>query len=166
MTNILCTSLGMRYPIILGGLARIGTAPLVAAVSNAGGIGDGRGLAAALALGAVGVQMGTMFLSSEECEVAPVFKEMLIRARETATQLFPNGKAMRRAFKDSFHSLALKELSHLSSESSLEVDTVLTGAGQISGLIQSVRPVADIIEGMMQQAREVLPGLSDQLENI
>lgn len=132
-------------------------------VIAAGGIGDGRGLAASLALGAVGVQMGTVFLSSFECEVAPVFKEMLIRAKETDTELIPLGKAMRRAFKEAFHKSSVEQLSHLSFESPLDVDTSLTAAGQVSGLIHEVRPVAEIIEQMIEQAREILPGLSERL---
>ena len=51
-------------------------------VFAAGGIGDGRGLAAALALGANGVQMGTVFLATRECEISRAFKELLIAARE------------------------------------------------------------------------------------
>ena len=56
-------------------------------VIAAGGIGDGRGLAAALALGAVGVQMGTAFLAVDECEISKAFKEILILAGETDTSL-------------------------------------------------------------------------------
>ncbi len=49
----------------------------------AGGIVDGRGMAAALTMGAVGVQMGTRFMVAEECSVHPKAKEMLIAAKDT-----------------------------------------------------------------------------------
>jgi len=62
--------------------------PVVRAVSRpvlaAGGIADGRGLAAAFAMGAVGVQLGTVLMATMECEVSPAFKEMMVRAKETA----------------------------------------------------------------------------------
>ncbi|MBW1818477.1 MAG: nitronate monooxygenase, partial [Deltaproteobacteria bacterium] len=88
MINPICQALGIKHPILLGGLLNIGTAPLAAAVSAAGGfgilaaggIGDGRGLAAALALGAVGVQMGTVFLGTAEAQVGRAYKEALIMA--------------------------------------------------------------------------------------
>jgi enoyl-[acyl-carrier protein] reductase II len=56
-------------------------------VIAAGGIGDGRGMAAVMALGAVGVQMGTLFMATEECEISRAFKELLIMARETDTRM-------------------------------------------------------------------------------
>lgn len=49
-------------------------------VIAAGGIADGKGFLAALALGAVGVQMGTVFLASEECPVSDVYKQMIVDA--------------------------------------------------------------------------------------
>jgi nitronate monooxygenase len=63
-------------------------------VVAAGGIADGRGLAAALALGAGGVWLGTRFLTSEEARVHPLYRERLLHASETATvytSLFDGG---------------------------------------------------------------------------
>jgi NAD(P)H-dependent flavin oxidoreductase YrpB (nitropropane dioxygenase family) len=54
-------------------------------VIAAGGVMDGRGLAAALALGAAGVQMGTRFLFAEEANVPPAFRERLLAARDDDT---------------------------------------------------------------------------------
>ena len=54
-------------------------------VVAAGGIADGRGMAAALALGAAGVWLGTRFLASEEAGAHPFYKEMLLQAKETDT---------------------------------------------------------------------------------
>jgi nitronate monooxygenase len=75
--------------------AMIGTIALVPQVVDAvrvpvvasGGIMDGRGIAAALALGASAVQMGTAFLTCDECGVAPSYKEAVLHAREDETRV-------------------------------------------------------------------------------
>ena len=54
-------------------------------VLAAGGIADGRGIAAAFMLGACGVQVGTRFLVAEECSVHPVYKEKILKASDIAT---------------------------------------------------------------------------------
>lgn len=71
-------------------------------VIAAGGIGDGRGLAAALALGAVGVQMGTAFLAVEECEISTAFKQIMLLAKETDTTLVRNEKTASRMIREAF----------------------------------------------------------------
>jgi enoyl-[acyl-carrier protein] reductase II len=128
-------------------------------VIAAGGIADGRGLAAAFALGAVGVQIGTVLMATEECEVSPAFKEMMVRARETDTYLEPRGRAGSRMFKGDFTETALKDLKQTKSPTIPDLDLVQTGVGQITGMIREVRTVAEVIESMVTQAREILPGL-------
>ena len=54
-------------------------------VIAAGGIADGRGFMAALALGAQGVQIGTRFICAEECNVHPAYQEKVIKARDRDT---------------------------------------------------------------------------------
>ena len=56
-------------------------------VIAAGGIADGRGVAAAVLLGACGVQMGTRFLSAEECSSHPVYKERILKANDLSTMV-------------------------------------------------------------------------------
>ena len=56
-------------------------------VLAAGGIADGRGFAAAMMLGACGVQMGTRFLSAEECNIHPTYKEKILKAGDLATMV-------------------------------------------------------------------------------
>jgi len=76
-----------------GHIGEMGTMPLIPQVVDAvhipviaaGGIGDGRGLAAALMLGAVGIQMGTRFLTATECPVHPHYKELVIKAGDIST---------------------------------------------------------------------------------
>ena len=75
--------------------AQVGTMALVPQVVDAvsvpvvaaGGIGDGRGIAAAFALGAAGVQLGTVFLNCAESGIAPVYREALLRAHDEDTRL-------------------------------------------------------------------------------
>ena len=68
-------------PLIPAVVDAVGPVPVIAA----GGIGDGRGLAAVLALGAVGAWMGTRFVMSEEAPAHPRYRELLAAARETDT---------------------------------------------------------------------------------
>jgi enoyl-[acyl-carrier protein] reductase II len=128
-------------------------------VIAAGGIADGRGLAAVFALGAVGVQVGTVLMATKECEVSPAFKEMMVRARETDTYLEPRGRAGSRMFKQDFAKTALQELKETQSPTVPDLDLVQTGVGQATGMIREVRTVAEVIDTMVGQAREILPGL-------
>ncbi len=132
-------------------------------VIAAGGIADGRGLAAAFALGAVGVQIGTVLMATDECEVPPAFKELMIRAKETDTYLEPFGRAGSRRFKQAFTEAALEDLAQTESPTVPDLDLVQTGVGQVTGMIQEVRTVAEVIGDMVAGAREILPGLSANL---
>jgi enoyl-[acyl-carrier protein] reductase II len=128
-------------------------------VIAAGGIADARGLAAAFALGAVGVQIGTLLMATKECEVSSAFKEMMLRARETDTYLEPRGRAASRMFKQDFSKTALQDLKETDSPTLPDLDLVQTGVGQVTGMIREVRSVAEVIGSMVGQAREILPGL-------
>jgi enoyl-[acyl-carrier protein] reductase II len=132
-------------------------------VIAAGGIADGRGLAAAFALGAVGVQLGTVLMATMECEVSPAFKEMMVRATETDTYLEPHGRAGSRMFKQDFAKTALEEMKETQSLTIPDLDAVQTGVGQATGMIREVRSVAEVIGAMVGQAREILPELSANL---
>ena len=76
-----------------GHIGDVATLPLIPQIVDAvsvpvvaaGGIADGRGLAAALALGAAGVQMGTRFICAEECVAHPNYKQKIVRAGDRAT---------------------------------------------------------------------------------
>ena len=69
-------------------------------VIAAGGIGNGQGLAAAMALGAVGVQAGTRFLATEESEATPAYKKALLLAGDTDTRVVHGQKMAHRDLKD------------------------------------------------------------------
>ena len=142
-------------------------------VVMAGGFGDGRGLAAAMLMGAGGVQMGTRFLVAEECSVHENMKQKLIEAVDTDTIVtgLTLGGAVR-GIKNKFSTeFVQKENEGKTSKEELirmatgtnklaavEGDVVngMMQAGQSLTVLQKVEPVATIIEDLMKQARETL----------
>lgn len=134
--------------------------PLVAA----GGICDGRGMAAAFALGAEAVQMGTRFVSSAESPVHDNYKSAIVDAPTTGTYVL-NKKASPciRALKtERTHKIyddglmppdTFKNILDLYFGGDMEASVGL--AGQTSGLIQEVKPVADIIENMIGEFHDI-----------
>jgi len=144
-------------------------------VIAAGGIADGRGLVAALALGAQGVQMGTRFICSEECIAHPRFKDRIIEAQDRATVVTGEsiGHPVRCLENQLTHQFAVLEKSGASKEELEEMGRgrlssgVIQGnieegslmAGQIAGLIKEVKPVKEIIQDIMTEAQQVLDAL-------
>lgn len=142
-------------------------------VVMAGGFGDGRGLAAAMLMGAGGIQMGTRFLVAEECSVHENMKQKLIEAVDTDTIVtgLTLGGAVR-GIKNKFSTeFVQKENEGKTSKEELirmatgtnklaavEGDVVngMMQAGQSLTVLQKVEPVATIIEDIMKQARETL----------
>ncbi len=138
-------------------------------VVAAGGIGDARGLVAAFALGAEGVQMGTRFLVSPECRVAPAYKEAIVAAQETDTMI-----AARRGFpirvlknKAAMALRALDESGAAQEEINAFVDDLarkknendvennLVSCGQICGMIRETSRVEEIIRTMTLEAKAI-----------
>lgn len=144
-------------------------------VVAAGGIGDGRGLAAALALGAQGVQMGTRFVASEECIAHPAYKQAIVDAHDRSTVISgqSTGYPMRALENKLIHEFWEKEKSGISIEElmefgvgrlrlgliegDLENGTLL--AGQIAGMIREIKPVKAIIDDMMAEAEAIIAQL-------
>lgn len=142
-------------------------------VVMAGGFGDGRGLAAAMLMGAGGVQMGTRFLVAEECSVHENMKQKLIEAVDTDTIVtgLTLGGAVR-GIKNKFSTefvqkenegkISKEELIRMATGTNklaaVEGDVVngMMQAGQSLTVLQKVEPVATIIEDIMKQARETL----------
>lgn len=134
--------------------------PLIAA----GGICDGRGMAAAFALGAEAVQMGTRFVSSAESPVHDNYKSAIVDAPTTGTYVL-NRKASPciRALKtERTHKIyddglmppdTFKNILDLYFGGDMEASVGL--AGQTSGLIDEVKPVADIIETMVGEFHDI-----------
>lgn len=148
-------------------------------VLAAGGIGDGRGLAAALMLGAEGVQCGTCFLVADECKVCQTYKEKIISASDTGTIV--TGKrfghpvrSLKTPFSKKFADME-KDV-NIPDEEILEfgagslkkavVDGDLKGgsfmAGQIAGLVKEQRPAQAIVESMVNEAEALLSKASNR----
>lgn len=147
------------------------TVPVVAA----GGIADGRGFAAAIALGAEGVEMGTVFMAAAETMVHPNVKEEIVKTGDSATVItgMSTGEPCRQIVNKLSEELVqieanntrekAAELLRPVAESSLkkammEGDMVngAVMAGQIVPLVKEVKPVAEIIDTVLAQAAECL----------
>jgi enoyl-[acyl-carrier protein] reductase II len=146
-------------------------------VIAAGGIGDGRGVAAAFMLGASGVQMGTRFLASEESEVHDNFKNAVVKAKDIDTlitgEIMGNrARVLKTKMSKNFVKQerieiqkpkpdddAIEDLENGSLRRAVVDGDKTTGAfmaGQISGLITELKPVADILEDTWSQAEDLL----------
>lgn len=141
-------------------------------VLAAGGIGDGRGIAAAFQLGAVGVQVGTRFLVAEECGVHPNYKKKVLKANDISTMVTGKrlGHPVRQIknqfakdfFKAEYSTMSDEELEKLGVgalyRAAVEGDEK-TGdflAGQIAGMVNKEQPAAEIIREMFTEAEAVL----------
>jgi len=141
-------------------------------VLAAGGIGDGRGLAAALAMGCVGVWVGTRFLATEEGGALEVHKQRILESTDEDTRrtYWYTGKTSRASY-NKFHDLmdasGLEPLPFplqalLASalvESFLRANrTEYLGAfaGQVSGLIKEIKPARQVLEEMVEEAADIL----------
>ena len=143
-------------------------------VIAAGGIADGRGVAAAFMLGACGVQMGTRFLVAQECSVHQNYKDKILKANDIATMV--TGKRSGhpvRSLKTPFTREYFKlEYSQATDE---ELDKFGTGAlrkavvdgnqkegcflaGQIAGMVTREQPAADIVREVIEEAEPILRG--------
>lgn len=142
-------------------------------VIAAGGIADGRGVAASFMLGAQGVQVGTRFLASQECQIHPTYKELVVKAKDTDsivtgrytghpcrnvrtkfTKKLASGEKDGSLTPDEFEQLTLGSLRKAVQEGNLEEGSFLCGA--IAGMIKEVKPAKEIIEEMFAQAEKLL----------
>jgi len=129
-------------------------------VVAAGGIADSRGYRAAFALGAQGVQLGTRFLAATECPVHHSWKDLIVQCSDGGTELLPVDNMMMRAIitpelRERIESpdFDIKKEFQLKNASQAwntgDFSLVPAGAGQVSALIHDVKPVADIINEMV-----------------
>ena len=145
-------------------------------VVAAGGIADGRGLVAALALGAQGIQMGTRFICAEECIAHPRFKQKILEVTDRATMV--TGESLGhpvRCLKNKMTQQFLRmEKAGVSKEELEEFGKaklylgVIEGdvekgslmAGQIAGLIKEIKPAKEIIQGIVAEAEAIISRLA------
>lgn len=144
------------------------TLPVIAA----GGIADGRGVAAAFMLGACGVQMGTRFLSANECSIHPTYKEKILKAKDLCTMV--TGKRLGhpvRSLRTQFaRDYSKAEYGGASDE---ELEALATGAlrlavqdgdtekgcflsGQIASMVKKEQPASEIVKEVMEETEAIL----------
>ncbi|MGI5997172.1 MAG: enoyl-[acyl-carrier-protein] reductase FabK [Lutispora sp.] len=146
-------------------------------VIAAGGIADGRGLMSALSLGAQGVQLGTIFVCSEECTVHENYKRAIVKAGDRGTVVTgrSTGHPVRIIKNKLYKEFDKLEKSGASVE---EIEKLGTGrlrmacvdgdvdmgsvmAGQISGLIKDIKPVKEIINTIIAECDSIIDGLNN-----
>mgnify|MGYP003186447496 CR=1 FL=1 len=142
-------------------------------VIAAGGIADGRGIAASFMLGAEGVQLGTRFLAAEECQINPVYKELVVKAKDTDSivtgrytghpcrnvktkfsKKLASGEANGTITPEEFEEITLGSLRKAVQDGNLEEGSFLCGA--IAGMVKKVEPAKDMIEEMFTEAEKLL----------
>lgn len=132
-------------------------------VIAAGGIGDKRGVLAAFALGAKGVQIGTVLLATKECPIHENFKQLVVDATDTSTIITGSEKAPVRVIKNQMavkyidlekSGASFEELEHLTLGSLRkavmegDVENGSFMAGQIAGLVKEVKTVKEVLDNM------------------
>lgn len=144
------------------------TLPVIAA----GGIADGRGAAAAFMLGAQGIQMGTRFLSANECNIHPIYKEKILKAGDLCTMV--TGKRLghpvrslrtqfsREYSKAEYGGMPDDELEELGTGAlrlAVQEGDNIKGcflSGQSAGMVKKEQPAAEIVKEVIEEAVEIL----------
>ncbi|WP_026487226.1 enoyl-[acyl-carrier-protein] reductase FabK [Caldanaerobius polysaccharolyticus] len=161
----------------IGELTTLALVPQVVDAVNipvvaAGGIADGRGFVAAMALGACGVQIGTRFICAVECTAHENYKKAVLQAgdRDSVVTGRPTGHPVRvlknrltRQFElleknhapvEEFEKLGAGKLKAAVVDGDVEYGSVM--AGQIAGLVNEIKPAAQIIQDILGQAKVVI----------
>ncbi len=162
-----------------GGLATMSLVPQVVdavpiPVVAAGGIADGRGVAAALALGASAVQLGTRFVATKECNAHPAYKGTVIRACAEETALYgPRGSVSRGLLTPPVKRMV--EMSAAGVDDGAireargvdrarrgcvegEIEAGILPSGSAVGLVRGLPSVADLVTELVRDARRSLEG--------
>lgn len=140
-------------------------------VIAAGGIGDGRGVAAAIMLGASGVQMGTRFVVARECTAAQEYKDMIIKAKDSDTvatgrstghpvRVLKNrmtreilSMESKGAGEEELNEKLIGSLRAAVVDGDVKFGSVMSG--QIAGLVKKEQPTKEIIEELFTEAKEI-----------
>ena len=164
-----------------GHTGRIGTMVLLPAaidaaspvpVIAAGGIGDGRGLAAALTMGCIGAWVGTRFLATDEGGALDINKKKILQSSDEGTRVSTayTGKTLRASY-NKYHDLwAGSGLEPLPFPTQIVISSTLLAAfidsgkedfvgglaGQVSGIIHEVKPAAQVLEEMVAETIDIL----------
>ena len=170
-----------------GHVGELHTMPLVPQVVDAvdipviaaGGICDGRGAAAAFMLGADAIQVGTRFLSAEECTVHPEYKDKILKASDVSTIVTGKSlghpvRSLKTPFSRNFAKMendpATAQEDILSFGSGALRKAVREGdrngsymAGECAGMVTKIEPAKDIVEDLILGAEKVIREVSDRL---
>ncbi len=150
-------------------------------VIAAGGIGDGKGLAAALMLGASGVQIGTRLIATKEAPFHEVYKQSLVNASDTETLIVGRSVGMIRRMLKTPYSMKLEErekegmtraqYSELTTEKQHVIGAIegdmkngFINSGQIAGLIDHIPYVKELIESMIEEASNQISHSKSELD--
>lgn len=170
-----------------GHVGELHTMPLVPQVVDAldipviaaGGICDGRGAAAAFMLGADAIQVGTRFLSAEECTVHPEYKDKILKASDVSTIVTGKSfghpvRSLKTPFSRNFAKMendpATAKEDILSFGSGALRKAVQEGdrngsymAGECAGMVKKIEPAKDIVEDLILGAEKVIREVSARL---
>jgi enoyl-[acyl-carrier protein] reductase II len=161
----------------------ISTLPLVPQVADAveipviaaGGFGDGRGLIAALSLGAMGVQMGTRFICTQECLAHENYKKRIVRANDRSTVVTGHKlghpiRAIKNPMTTRFAQMEREDVSEdelielgtgglrkAFTQGDLEEGSIM--AGQICGMVDDIPTASELVQRIVAEADEVLAQL-------
>lgn len=143
-------------------------------VIAAGGIADGRGVAAVLMLGAVGVQVGTRFLVADECTVSETYKELVLKAKDTSTRATGRStghpvRALKNPFSNEYRArenagatpeelaeLGTGALRKAAKDGNYDEGSFL--CGQIAGMVKERESAETIVNDLVTGAEQVLLG--------
>jgi enoyl-[acyl-carrier protein] reductase II len=165
----------------IGEITTMAIVPQVADAVNipviaAGGIADYRGFAAALCLGASGIQMGTRFLATKECHIHQNWKDMVVKAsdRDTVVTGRPTGHPVRvlknrlaKMFLEleekcapvsEYEKLGTGKLKAASVDGDVEMGSLMSG--QIAGLIKEEKTVKEVIEEIVSQTEDFIKNMT------
>ncbi|AND39849.1 MULTISPECIES: NAD(P)H-dependent flavin oxidoreductase [Cytobacillus] len=160
------SSLETTTLVLIPQITGVVSVPVVAA----GGIGDGKGLAAMLALGASGVQMGTRFIATKEAPFHPQYKQKIIEASDHETLIVGRSVGrIRRVLSTGYanklldyekQGISLDEFNKLTSEDYHKIGAIngngdegFMNSGQIAGLIADLPSVKELLDNMIEDAK-------------
>jgi enoyl-[acyl-carrier protein] reductase II len=137
-------------------------------VVAAGGIGDGRGLLAAFALGAEGVEMGTRFVATRECSSPDWYKNSIIRAQDSSTMILSEAMPIRVLKNKKAEAVANPDKVRENNrgrggdESYVEgdADEAIMPAGQVASLIKDLKGISEVFPDMIREAGIISSGLN------
>src|SRR5574341_120394 len=165
---------GMTVMVMCGKVRHAEKSEEAGAVIAAGGLADGRGLVAALALGAQGAIFGTRFIASPEAQAAPGYREAIVRATEAdtvRTRCYTGkpARAIRNSYTDEWEakpdqiqpfpmqagvSMMNKVMDYMGVTDTFDANRTFLPAGQSAGLVHEIKPSGEILRDIVTEAEQ------------